>query len=292
MTNLQSWFFKYNAWSFTKHRLWRQCRRAYYYRYIGTALQSSKEFNIAHLKSLKDLDSKSVLQGKLIHEVLEAQMDQFRDTGQVSEEAARSRYVRLVEDYRQGPRKRILEHYNGKPVNERFFDRIRETGLDQLSLFFGVIWPRLTEFEYLRHEKFDRFRASERAEAIVKVDYVSKTGDGKIVISDWKTGVDNPKYESDLQIGAYVLWATECYNREPQDVRSELVYLTTGSIRPHEFSAMQLAEIREMINSDFEVMNRTYDMDYFTPSPDVDGCLSCYFATICPHSAVSEKTGG
>ena len=52
------------------------------------------------------------------------------------------------------------------------------------------------DLEYLRHEKFDRFKIGDVA-AIVKVDYVCKTKEGKIVLCDWKTGIDNVEYESD-----------------------------------------------------------------------------------------------
>jgi len=70
MANLEDWFFKYNAWSFSKHRLWNLCKRAFYYRYIGTALKKSSDLDIFKLKRLKDLNSKYVLQGSLIHEAI------------------------------------------------------------------------------------------------------------------------------------------------------------------------------------------------------------------------------
>lgn len=288
MTKLQGWFYRYNAWSFTKHRLWGQCKRAYYYRYIGTALQRSTDFSIARLKQLKDLDSKLFLQGKLVHELLESQIGQLHTTGDFSEGAASAQYVQQVEHYRRNAKKLLVEYYNGQMVNERFFDRIRGDGLDQLSMFFGVIWPQLADLEYLRHEKFDRFKASDRVQAIVKVDHVSRTKNGQVVISDWKTGIDNPKYESDLQIGAYVLWAMQYYDLQPQQIKSELIYLTTGRVRPYQFSLDDLTKIEKSIVSDFEEMNKSYEIDYFDPYPDARNCLSCRFATVCPRSMIDE----
>ncbi|GIK37990.1 MAG: hypothetical protein BroJett011_18230 [Chloroflexota bacterium] len=46
MVQLEDWFYKYNAWSFTKHRLWKECQRGYYCKYIGAALRYATRFNV------------------------------------------------------------------------------------------------------------------------------------------------------------------------------------------------------------------------------------------------------
>jgi len=288
MVELEDWFYKYNAWSFSKHQLWGKCKRAYYYRYIGTAMKKSEGLDTLRLKKLKDLEPRFALQGKLIHEVLENQIGQHYLGRELSEEGAKIQYTQRVEQYRKMAKRTLIEYFNGEPVNETFFDNIRANGLDQISMFFGVIWPQLKDLEYLRHEKFDRFKVGD-VESIVKVDYISKTKDGKIVVSDWKTGVDNEEYESDLQIGTYVLWAMENYGKEPEEIRSELIYLTTGVMRSYEFSADDLEDIKRKIVDDFEDMNKTFDIDYFPPDPTPRKCLGCHFATVCPHSLAIEQ---
>lgn len=286
MVRLANWFYKYNAWSFTKHRLWEQCKRAYYYSYIGRALRDSPEL-VATIRDLKALDSRSVLQGKLVHDVLEEQIKLHSRGQSMDEDKARSHYVESVEGYRRNASRRIVEYFNGAPVNETFFDYVREDGLDQLSLFFGVIWPQIAHLQYLRHEEFDRFQVRDVA-AIVKIDYTGKGQDGRVIIFDWKTGVDKADYESDLQIGAYVLWATKYYQLEPDQVESHLVYLTTGTIRSHTFSNRQLDKIADLVASDFSEMNESYDIGRFTPSPHPRECLGCQFASICPDSVADE----
>jgi len=174
-------------------------------------------------------------------------------------------------------------------LNDNFFDTIRVDGLDQIGTFFDVIWPQLEEQQYLRHEKFDKFTVDD-VKAIVKVDYVSKTKDDKIVITDWKTGADREEYESDLQIGAYVLWAIQQYNKRPEDIKSELVYLATGTIRPHEFSIEEIDKIKRKITLDYKEMNEKYEIDYFQADPKSYKCLSCQFASVCPDRIDSEST--
>ena len=288
---LEDWFYRYNVWSYTKHRLWGICKRAYYYRYIGPALKSAENLNTQKLKRLKMLNSRFALQGILLHEVIENKIGQNHLGREMSESIAKAQYIQRVEQYRRVAKETLTEYFNGEPMNEAFFGSIRANGLDQISMFFGVIWPQLKDLEYLRHEKLDRFKVGD-VEAIVKADYVSKTKDDIIVVSDWKTGANDEKYESELQIGVYVLWAMQYYEKEPEEVRSELVYLRTGIMQSYEFSRGQLEGIKGKVVDDFKDINRTFDIEYFNPDPSPEKCLSCQFATVCPHSMAIEQLDG
>ena len=101
MNKLQNWFHKYNMWSFTKRGLWKQCKRAYYYRYIGTALSSSDDFDIDTLKQLKNLTNKNVLTGKFVHEVLEDQIERYHLHQRMNEDVAKDEYIQKVETSRK-----------------------------------------------------------------------------------------------------------------------------------------------------------------------------------------------
>ncbi|MHA2064607.1 MAG: RecB family exonuclease [Candidatus Thorarchaeota archaeon] len=283
MVELEKWYYKYLGWSFTKHRLWGLCKRAYYYRYIGTAMKESDDFDISKLKRLKSLDSKFVLQGKLIHDILENQIGQHYLGRGLNEDGAKTQYVQLLERYRSTARDTLTEFFNGGAIDDRFFDDCRANGIDQLSMFFGVIWPQLKDLEYEKHEKFDKFPVDD-VEVIVKVDFVSRTKDGKIVVSDWKTGSDKEEYESDLQIGAYVIWAANEYEVPIDDIRAELIYLRTGTMRPRKMSPEVLEDIKKLVVDEFAEMNESLEIESFPANPSHRKCVSCQFATVCPES--------
>ncbi|MFP4052094.1 MAG: recombinase RecB, partial [Thermoplasmata archaeon] len=86
MVELEDWFYKYNSWSFSKHRLWNSCKLAYYYQYIGPALKNPEELDVKILRELKELKNKFALQGILIHEVIEDQISQYQNGKNMSEE--------------------------------------------------------------------------------------------------------------------------------------------------------------------------------------------------------------
>jgi hypothetical protein len=76
MQNLENWFLRYHAWSFSRDLLSGLCKRSLYYRYIGTALRKSKDVDTYTLKQMKNLNSKYALEGMLIHGVIENQIGQ------------------------------------------------------------------------------------------------------------------------------------------------------------------------------------------------------------------------
>ena len=280
MVRLQGWFQKYNAWSYTKHRLWNDCKRAYYFNYIGAALQDSIDIDVAEIKKLKKLDGRFIVQGKIIHEIVEKYIKTYQNSGIINEKHIQDEYIRQIEQFRTLATTKIVEYFNGAQISQFFFDKIRENGLDQLSLFWGAIWPQISSLQYLRHEQFDNFYIDE-TKAIVKVDYVCKSSDGKVLIYDWKTGLDNDEYESDLQVGAYALWASLHYQIAPETIECNLVYLTSGSIKPFQFTVEDFETFKSLIKFDFEEMNSSYEINQFPPSPSEKKCLGCQFATIC-----------
>lgn len=281
MVKLQSWFHKYNAWSYTKHRLWGECKRAYYFSYIGTALDRPAEIDVVRLKNLKKLDGRFVVQGKIIHEIVEKHIREYHKTGVIDEICVQDEYIQQIESYRKNAQNNVVEYFNGAPINQTFFDRARENGLDQLSLFWGLVWPQITDYQYLKHEEFDNF-FFDNVKAIVKIDYVCKTGDNRILIYDWKTGSDNEEYENDLQISAYAFWAQQYYHLAPDQIECNLVYLTSGVIKPFQFTDEHFNNLKQLIKSDFDEMNHDYEQESFPPNPSPKHCVSCQFATVCP----------
>lgn len=290
MVELEGWFHRYNKWSFSKHRLWNECRRQYWYRYIGTAMRTSDDVDVARLKAMRGLTPRAALEGMLVHDAIEKQMDQFANGTSVSEDMAAKHLVSEMTKFTGAPGQKIIEFHNGVEQPDDYFERVQDGGIGKLGTFFAKIWPRIEGSEHLRHEKFDEVTVGDVV-ATVKVDLACRTADGTIVVYDWKTGRENPAYESELQLGAYVLWASRYYGTAPVKVRSELAYLATGNVRRHEFSDKQLDRVGRLIVSDFKRMNRSYEMGAFPPDPGLWKCQGCRFATVCPSSRHVEALG-
>jgi len=255
------------------------------------AIRGPAEPDAFRLKRLKALRSTYALQGLLIHEVIENQIGQYQAGKAPDEEEAKARFARRIGQYRETAREMVTEFYHGHPEDAAFFDRMRDEGLAKISRFFAVIWPHLQDLMYLKHEEFDRFMLNNVA-VTVKVDYVSRAGDGTIVLTDWKTGEDRDEYESDLQMGIYVLWAMQYYGSDPEGIRSWLALLLTGTMRSYSFSYEDLWRIKQTILDDFTAMNASSAIGAYPASPAPGKCMSCPFATVCPESRRGEYVAG
>ena len=262
-------------------------RLAYYYNYVAPALIDFDELEKQKLKELKDLQSIDVLKGKLIHEVIETQINRLQLGEEISKHDAKRQYTIMVAEFKQNADRNLAECVNGEKVHHTFFDEILYDGLDQIEIFFSNLWPQIKNLEYLRHEKFDDFNLGDIG-VNVKLDLLCKRKDGGLLLCDWKTGSDNPKYESDLQIASYVLWAIQKYGVEPTQITCQLVYLKTGKIREYGFSDTKLEEIKRQILKDFAEINQTFDKNYFSPSQSPLKCIKCRFSTICSYSMAEE----
>lgn len=118
IANLEPWFFKYNSWSYSKHRLWDLCKRHYYYQHIGPALKESENFNVFRLKRLKELTAKYALEGLLIHEAIENQIGQHYLGRCMNEQGAKAQFSNRVEQYRKTACEMITEFFNGMPEDD------------------------------------------------------------------------------------------------------------------------------------------------------------------------------
>lgn len=288
MVELESGFFRYNSWSFTRHRIWNRCKRQYYYDYIVSYLKPPAPVDANKIRSLKAYNSRFVLQGQIVHDILNEQIKLHCEKKPMDPTGAKSAYSRKIARYKTMAEEMLTEYRHGESVKEAFFTAIEESGKSCLNMFFESIWTDYQDRECLRHEEFDTFRIGD-TEVTVKVDFVSKDNNGNIVITDWKTGGESDEYETELQMASYVIWAMQYYHKNPDEIKSELVFLKTGKTHPYAFFEDQLRDVEEKIKTDFEEMNTSYEYEDFPARPVPRECLSCRFAKVCPEADVVSK---
>jgi len=282
MTDLDKFFFKINSWSFTKHRVWNRCQRQYYFEYIAPYVKSAPVVDPEKIRWLKNFTSKFVVQGQLIHDIIDRQIQLHCENKPMDLAEAITVFSKKVSQYKNIGGETFTEYHNGETIPGSFFAAIDENGKTCLHTFFGK-WPGYRSRECLRHEEFDHFLIGETG-VTVKVDFVGKMLDGTLVLTDWKTGRDDDEYETELQMAAYVLWGREYYRKSADEISTELVFLKTGATKPYAFYEEQLRAVQEQINREFAIMNASYEYGDFPARPSQRECMSCKFAEVCPDS--------
>ncbi|MFA6226592.1 MAG: PD-(D/E)XK nuclease family protein [Methanoregula sp.] len=283
MADLDPFFFKINSWSFTKHRVWNRCQRQYYFEYIAPYVKSAPVVDPEKIRWLKNFTSKFVVQGQLIHDIINKQIQLHCENKPMDLNEAITAFSKKVSQYKNVGGETFTEYHNGEKIANAFFATIDENGKTCLHTFFGK-WPGYQGRECLRHEEYDHFLIGDTS-VTVKVDLVGKMLDGTLVLTDWKTGRDDDEYETELQMASYVLWARDYYKKSADEIRTELVFLKTGATKPYAFYEEQLCEAQELIPREFAMMNASYEYGDFPARPSQRECLSCKFAEVCPDSA-------
>lgn len=284
MPELDPFFFKINSWSFTKHRIWNRCQRQYYFEYIAPFVKSVPIVNPEKIRWLKNFTSKFVVQGQLIHDIIDKQIQYHSEKKPMDLTEAINTFSKKVSLYKNVGGEVFSEYHNGEKIPDSFFVAMDENGKTCLHTFFGK-WPDYRSRECLRHEEFDHFSIGDVG-VTVKVDFVGRMQNGTIVLTDWKTGRDDDEYETELQMATYVLWAIEYYNLNADEIGTELVFLRTGTTKPIRFFEEQLHEVRQMIPDEFIAMNASYEYEDFPEMPSQRECISCRFAEVCPEAKI------
>ncbi|HOX36212.1 MAG TPA: PD-(D/E)XK nuclease family protein [Methanoregulaceae archaeon] len=279
MPDLDPYFFQNNRWSFTRHRVWNRCPRQYYFEYIAPYVRSDPVVDPGKIRWLKNFTSKFVVQGQVVHDIIDQQIQAHCEERPMSLDEALSTFSRKVAAYRTVEGITFTECHNGQAIPDSFYTDMEANGQTCLFTFFGK-WPEYAKRQCLRHEKFDTFMVGDTG-VTVKVDFIGKMPDGTLLLTDWKTGKDDDGNESGLQMAAYVLWAKEYYNLPADEIGTELVFLKTGKTKPYNFFDEQLVELKEMIVPEFAAMNASYEFEDFPAKSSQRECLSCKFAEVC-----------
>jgi CRISPR/Cas system-associated exonuclease Cas4 (RecB family) len=286
MPDLDPFFFQINSWSFTRHRIWNRCQRQYYYEYIAHYIKSNPVVNPEKIRWLKNFTSKFVIHGQLIHDIIDKQIQIHCENKPVDPDAALKMLAHKVTLYRNIGGETFTEYHNGEKIPASFFASVEEDGKICLHTFFAK-WPEYRDRECLRHEQFDHFSTGD-VRVTVKVDYVGRQLDGTLVLSDWKTGRDDDEYETELQMAAYVLWAQDYYKKSSDEIRTELIFLKTGTTKPYAFYEEQLQDTSMKIAEEHMAMNASYEFEDFPARPSQRECISCRFAEVCPDGIIKS----
>jgi CRISPR/Cas system-associated exonuclease Cas4 (RecB family) len=229
---------------------------------------------------MKALTPLAALEGRLVHECVENLIQQHRLGRFVKVSTAQEQYAGSVARFEKQANELISEVYNGLPVQHTYFDLIRSDGQEQIANFVRLVWPNLADLEYLSHEQFENFVVG-GVKVNVKVDFVSRSPDGKVVVTDWKTGEER-REENELQLAVYGMWAASKYDVPLNRVLLELAYLRTGKAKPVKFDEESIAVAKEAILAGSAEIIASDRLDDFPTNPSADQCVACAFAQVCP----------
>lgn len=226
------------SWSISRHRIFLECPRAYYFRHYGSwgGWEPDADPHVREAYLLKRLTNRFAFAGSVVHEVVAGVFNRHRYGREVTAAEAKDRALDLLRRgfresrdgaYREGKAVGLFEHEYEEDIGKREWERIRDRVFRCLDNFFSSDIRRIvleTRIEnWLPVDAMDAF-PFEGTRVYVAPDFALKNPQGNALVIDWKTG--RPGSSGDrLQIVCYGLFAREKWGVEPQRAIGELHYL-------------------------------------------------------------------
>ncbi len=306
------------SWSHSRHELFRECLRRYFYHYYGAwgGWRADAEPATRRLYILKQLKGRHLWAGGLVHDAIaellrplrHARRDPATSAATLRERTLAATIDRMRADFRRSrsgayledPQhaSALLEHHYAEPVDDEQWRELAATVRRSIEGFFDGPW--LSEIEALEPQAFlaledlDTFEIA-AVPVYVKLDLAHRVAPQGARIIDWKTGRRRPQPDGP-QLGVYALFAIERWRLPAETIEIREVNLSSGEAAAAGVGPALLAQTRAMIEQSIEAMReRLIDpranlarMEDFPAQVDERVCRSCPFREVCPEYAQTQ----
>jgi PD-(D/E)XK nuclease superfamily len=302
------------SWSRTRDSIFQECRRRYYFQYYGAwgGWDLAADPITRRLYVLKQLGSRQMWAGRLVHEAIERALLAMRDGFALSEASLVEHTVRQMRSewkgsrrgvYRANPhRPGLFEHEYAVPVRDGEWRALRDHVVRCLRNFY-----RLSLLAEIKKTSTDRWIliedvgsfGFEGTTVFAAPDFGYWDAAGQLQLVDWKTG-GNGGEDAALQLAGYALYAREVLGVDLPRVDLLEVNLREGRVTSHPWDHAGLRQVTEHIRLSVRGMkaylrdparNLAREAD-FEKTENLRICRWCNFRAVCrpdlPPFAVAE----
>ncbi len=297
------------TWSYSRDRLFKECKRAYYYHYYaswGGWDKSADEFTKKAyiLKNMRNID---IWVGDIIHQIIKwileskisADKDLFRkDNGISYDDAAKKAKQLLMKTWEQSRSQawrqnvknnlNLFEHYYGpEPTREELSLKLQKV-TKSLSNFYSLKLldeiSKLSKENFLGIDMLDSFDF-EGTKIFAVPDFAILNSD--YLLYDWKTGRITEK--DILQLSCYALYASTKWGAKKEKIKIFPVYLSQEVGKILEVECIEVEKVKEYIRQSLNEMkyvlsdlkNNQADIGLCQKTTDTRRCQRCKFQEIC-----------
>jgi hypothetical protein len=302
------------SWSKSRDGVFQDCRRKYFYQYYGAwgGWEAGVTEDVRRLYVLKQLASRQMWAGRLVHDAIEMALSAFRDGRSLPVEG----FIRDVVDrmrtewrssrdgrYRENPKTcALFEHEYELEISQEAWRALRGNVETCLRNFFRLpllAEVRASEAEHWSIEHWSRSFEFEGTPMWIAPDFGFWSRANRLVLVDWKTGGGDPEGTA-FQLGCYALYAWEVLGVPPAQVDLMEANLRQPEVTIHRWDDGRLEAIRGQLRLSIRSM-KAYLADPdanlavitdFERTEELRICKWCNFRAVCrPElSAVAEPS--
>jgi hypothetical protein len=291
------------SWSRSRDNTFQECKRRYYYHYYGSwgGWEAGVAADIRRLYILKQLASRQMWAGRIVHDAIEMALQIFQHGREVPVEPFIADVIERMRGewrssrdgrYRDNPKTLALfEHEYAVDLKAEVWQALSRNVSTCLRNFFRL--PLLAEIrktppEHWSIEHWSKVLDFEGTPIWIAPDFGFWTDAGRLALIDWKTGGADPEAAA-FQLGCYALYAQDMLGVEPARVDLFEVNLREPEVTPHRWDAARLDDIRERLRLSIRSM-KAYLADPATNLAVIEGferteelriCRWCNFRVVC-----------
>ncbi|PWU22345.1 MAG: hypothetical protein C5B48_10160 [Candidatus Rokuibacteriota bacterium] len=291
------------SWSRTRDNAFQECRRRYYFQYYGAwgGWDASADPAARTLYILKQLGTRQMWAGRLVHEAVERSLLALRHGHALSEASLIEDTVRQMRAewkgsragaYRDNPKDTgLFEHEYGVPIKDGEWQALRDHVIRCLRHFHRL--PLLAEIKRTPPHRFILLEDIgsfpwEGTRIVTAPDFGYWTESDRLQLIDWKTGGGNGE-DASLQLGGYALYALEVLRVDLPRVDLLEVNLREGKVVSHPWDEVSLDRVREHIRLSVRAMKAYLDDPdrnlaaeaNFEKTENLKICRWCNFRGVC-----------
>jgi hypothetical protein len=262
------------SWSRSRDATFQECRRKYFLHYYGAwgGWDADAVADVRRLYILKQLASRQMWAGRVVHDAIEMALHVFRQGREVPVEPFIADVVERMRGewrgsragrYRDSPKTLALfEHEYALDLKPEVWQALRGSVVTCLRNFFRLRLLtdiRATTPEHWSIEHWSKVFDFEGTPVWIAPDFGYWNAAGRLTLVDWKTGASDADATA-FQLGCYALYAREVLGVEPAQVDLLEANLREPTVTPLKWDDRRLDTIREQLRLSIRSM-RAYLAD-------------------------------
>jgi len=294
------------SWSKSRDALFNECRRKYYYNHYGFwgGWEDSADRRTRQIYVLKNLQSRYVWLGSVVHEYIHQLLDQVRYGHDVDLYRLCGRLKKTMEqDFRNSETGRYVKYPKIRGRRYGLFEHEYDFFLSKQEWgeVFGDAELCVTNFfnsdlfRYIKSVDVENWLPLERLQCFdfegtrvyVKLDFALRDGE-KLIIFDWKTGRVRD-IDADIQLACYALYSKEKWGIDPEDIVCKTYNLRIDKVDDYEINDGVIERTRDYMRDSIKSMKELlYDVggnvareEDFVMREDRNKCKYCNFKKMC-----------
>jgi hypothetical protein len=291
------------SWSRSRDACFQDCRRKYFYQYYGSwgGWAPDAAPDVRRLYILKQLASRQMWAGRVVHDAIEMALHVFREGRTVPVEPFIADVVERMRGewrssraahYRQDPRTLALfEHEYAVELKPDVWRALRGNVVTCLRNFFRLPLldkVRRTAPEHWSIEHWSKVFDFEGTPVWIAPDFGYWDADGLLTLVDWKTGATDTDATA-FQLGCYALYAREVLGVEPARVELLEANLREPAVTPLAWDDTRLQRVREQLRLSIRSMYaylldpeaNVARLEDFEQTEERRICRRCNFRVVC-----------